>query len=119
MRNSHVRRFEVIVPNGTIISNKVTNWTLSDRYRAIEVPVSVARGPAPQQVIEVLKRVAATHPGVTKEPAPQAYVVNFASAAVSFNLRAWTERYEDWIQVRSDLSVAVDEALAHENIRVA
>jgi potassium efflux system protein len=99
---------EVIVPNGTIISNKVTNWTLSDRYRAIEVPVTVARGAAPRHVIEVLKRVAANHPCFTKEPAPQAHVVNFASATVSFNLRAWTERYEDWVQVRSDLSVAVD-----------
>jgi potassium-dependent mechanosensitive channel len=95
---------EVIVPNGTIISNKVTNWTLSDWYRAIEVPG---------------KRVAANHPGVTKEPAPEAYVVNFASATVSFNLRAWTERYEGWVQLRSDLSVAVDEALIRENITVA
>ena len=110
---------EVIVPNGTIISNKVTNWTLSDRYRAIEVSVTVARGAAPQHVIEVLKRVAANHPGITKEPLPQAHVVNFASAAVSFNLRAWTDRYEDWIQLRSDLAVAVDDALTRENITLA
>jgi potassium-dependent mechanosensitive channel len=110
---------EVIVPNGTIISNTVTNWTLSDRYRAIEVPVTVARGAAPQQVIEVLKRVAANHPGVTKEPVPQAYAVSFSSSTVIFSLRAWTERYEDWVQVRSDLSVAVDEALIHENITLA
>ena len=50
---------EVIVPNGLIISNKVTNWTFSDRYRAVEVPVSAARGVAPQPVIELLKSVAA------------------------------------------------------------
>src|SRR5262249_43224591 len=110
---------EVVVPNGTIISNKVTNWTLSDRYCAIELPVTVARGATPQYVIEVLKRVAANHPGVTKDPVPQAYVVNFASATVSFKLRAWTERYEDRVQVRSDISVAVDEALTRENIAVA
>jgi potassium-dependent mechanosensitive channel len=110
---------EVIVPNATIIANKVTNWTLSDRYRAIEVSVTVARGAAPQHVIEVLKRVAADQPGVTKEPVPQVYVANFASDTVSFNLRAWTDRYEDWAQVRSDLSVAVDEALTRENIAVA
>ena len=60
---------EVIVPNGTIISNKVTNWTFSDRYRAVEVPVSVARGVAPQRVVEVLKSVAANHPSLAKEPA--------------------------------------------------
>jgi small-conductance mechanosensitive channel len=110
---------DVIVPNGTIISNKVTNWTLSDRYRAIEVSLTVARGAAPQHVIEVLKRVAASRPAITKEPVPQAYVVNFASATVSFNLRAWTDRYEDWVQVRSDLAVAVDEAMTRENITVA
>jgi potassium efflux system protein len=110
---------EVIVPNGTIISNKVTNWTFSDRYRAVEVPVSVARGVAPQRVVELLQSVATNHPSVAKEPAPQAYVVNFAPGAVSFQLRAWTDRYEDWVQVRSDLSVAVDDALARENITIA
>ena len=99
---------EIIVPNGTIIANKVTNWTYSDRYRAVEVPVSVARGVDPQRVVELLKSVAANHPSIAKEPAPQAYIVNFAPGAVSFQLRAWTDRYEDWVQVRSDLSLAVD-----------
>jgi potassium efflux system protein len=109
---------EVIIPNGTIIANKVTNWTLSDRYRAVDVPITVARGVAPRRVIELLKRVAADHPGVTKEPPPQAFVVNFATGSVSFQLRAWSDRYEDWVQVRSDLSVAVDDALTRENIAV-
>jgi potassium-dependent mechanosensitive channel len=80
---------EVIVPNGTIISNKVTNWTFSDQYRAVEVSVSVTRGVPPQRVVELLKSVAANHPTVAKEPAPQAYVVSFAPGAVSFRLRAW------------------------------
>ena len=110
---------EVIVPNGTIISNKVTNWTLSDRYRAVEVSVNVARGVAPQRLVELLKNVAANHPGIIKEPAPQAYPVNFAPGAVSFQLRAWTDRYEDWIQVRCDLAAAVDDALTREKITIA
>ena len=109
---------EVIVPNGTIIANKVTNWTLSDRYRAIDVSVAVARGVVARQVIEILKRVAVNQAGITKEPAPQAYVVSFSSGAVNLNVRAWTERYEDWLQVRSELSVAIDEALIRENIPV-
>ena len=110
---------EIIVPNGTIISNKVTNWTYSDRYRAVEVPVSVARGVDPERVVELLKSVAANHPSIAKEPAPQAYIVSFAAGAVSFQLRAWTDRYEDWVQVRSDLSLAVDQTLTRENITIA
>jgi small-conductance mechanosensitive channel len=66
-----------------------------------------------------LKRVAANQAGITKDPAPQAYVVNFGSAAVSLNLRVWTDQYENWIQVRSNVAIAVDEALARENITVA
>jgi small-conductance mechanosensitive channel len=110
---------EVIVPNGSIIANKVTNWTLSDQYRAIELPVTVARGAAPQRVIDLLQRVAATQPGITTEPAPLAYVVNFGSTAINFNLRVWTDQYEDWIQVRSNLAVGVDEALNRDHIAVA
>jgi potassium efflux system protein len=110
---------EIIVPNGTLISNKVTNWTYSDRFRAVEVPVSVARGVDLQRVLELLKSVAANHQSIAKEPAPQAYIVNFAPGAVSLQLQAWTDRYEDWVQVRSDLSLAVDQALTRENITIA
>ena len=74
---------EIIVPNGTIIANKVTNWSCSDRYRAVEVPISVARGVDPQRVIELLKSVAANHPSIAKEPAPQA-ILSTSPGAVSF-----------------------------------
>jgi small-conductance mechanosensitive channel len=53
---------EIILPNGTLISNKVKNWTFSDQYRAVEVQVSVARGVPPQRVVEILKHVAAVIP---------------------------------------------------------
>ncbi len=109
---------EVIVPNGTLISNQVTNWTFSDQQRAIEIPVTVVRGTAPQRLVELLKTVAANHPGVAKQPQPQSYVLTFSSGAVTVQLRAWTNRYEDWVQVRSDLAVAVDEALSREGISI-
>ena len=109
---------EVIVPNGTLISNQVTNWTFSDQQRAIEIPVTVVRGTAPQRVVELLKTVAANHPSVAKQPQPQSYVLNFSSGAVSFQLRVWTNRYEDWVQMRSDLAVAVDEPLCREGIGI-
>ena len=110
---------EVIVPNGSLISSQVTNWTFSDRQRAVEVSVNVAGGADPQRVVELLKSTAAAHPGVTKEPSPQVYVTNFSAGAVTFQLRAWTDRHEDWAQLRSDLSVAVNEALAREKIAIA
>ena len=110
---------EVIVPNGSLISTQVTNWTFSDRKRAIEVSVNVTGGEDPQRVVELLKRTAASHPDVAKEPVPQVHVVNFSADAVTFQLRAWTDRYQDLAQVRSDLSIAINDTLARENIAIA
>jgi len=109
---------EIIVPNGSLISSQVTNWTLSDRKRAVEVSVNVAGGADPQRVVGLLKSTAAAHPGVAKEPLPQVYVTNFSAGALTFQLRAWIDRYEDLAQLRSDLSLAVNNALAREKIAI-
>jgi small-conductance mechanosensitive channel len=110
---------EVIVPNGSLISSNVTNWTFSDVLRAIEVSVNVVGGADPQRVFELLKSTAAGHTGVAKEPSPQVYVVNFTAGAITFQLRVWTDQYHEWAQLRSDLSVAVNDALAREKIAIA
>ena len=110
---------EIIVPNGSLISNQVTNWTFSDRTRAIEVAVNILPGADSVKVVELLKTVATSQPGIAKEPAPQVYLTSFTAGAITFQLRSWTDRYQDWAQVRSDLSVAISEALNSEKIGIA
>ena len=110
---------EIIVPNGSLISSQVTNWTFSDRKRTVEVSINVAGGADPQRVVELLKSTAAAHPGVAKEPSPHVYVTNFSAGALTFQLRAWIDRYEDLAQLRSDLSLALNNALAREKIAIA
>jgi potassium-dependent mechanosensitive channel len=110
---------EIIVPNGSLISNQVTNWTFSDRARAVDVPVNILPGTDSQRVVELLKSVAANQPGIAKEPVPQVYVVTFTAGAITYQLRAWTDRYQDWAQVKSDLAVAINEALIREKIGIA
>jgi potassium-dependent mechanosensitive channel len=110
---------EIIVPNGSLISNQVTNWTFSDRVRAIEISVNILPGTESQRVVELLKTAAANYPDIAKEPAPQVYVTSFTAGATTFQVRAWTDRYRDWTQVRSDLAVAVNDALVREKIGIA
>lgn len=110
---------EVIVPNGLLISGQVTNWTLSDRGRAVEVSLSVAASADPRRVADLLKGIAADHPDVAKDPAPRVHVVSMTASAVAFQLRVWTDRHETWAQVRSDLTLAINEALAREKIVLA
>ena len=109
---------EVIVPNGSLISSQVTNWTFSDQQRAVEVSVNVVSGADTHRVVELLKSIAAGHPDVAKQPVPEVYMVNFTAGAVTFQLRVWTDRSRQWVQVRSDLALAVNEALAREKIAI-
>jgi potassium efflux system protein len=109
---------EVIVPNASLVSNNVTNWTLSDRLRRLDVAVRVAYGSAPEQVLELLRGVAASHPGVLAFPAPVALFLGFAESALSFELQAWTDRFDQWVVIRSELGVAVYAALREAGMEI-
>lgn len=109
---------DVIVPNANLISNEVINWTLTDRQRRADIPVSVAGGTDPQHVIELLQHVAAAHPLVSKNPPPQATLEKLSTDEVTFTLRVWTPHYRDLPKLRSDLTVAIHTALASEKVAV-
>jgi potassium-dependent mechanosensitive channel len=108
---------EIIVPNGKLISDQVTNWTLSNRLRGIDLAVSVVDDVDPCVVIELLKKVASEHPMVCAKPAPNALLAELGTDALHFKLTAWTEHFDQWGQIRSDLAVAVHAAFAREGIR--
>jgi small-conductance mechanosensitive channel len=107
---------EVIVPNADLITEQVTNWTLSDRLRRVDVPVGVAYGSDPELVLRVLREVVGLHPDVCAAPPPVALFIGFGAGSLDFRLSAWTEA-ADWTRVRSDLGVRVNAALRDEGIR--
>jgi potassium efflux system protein len=109
---------ELIVPNGSLISNNVTNWTLSSRERIIIIPLNVVRGPDAAHLVDLLTATASAHPKVMKRPAPHVLAQSLG-ANLGFELRAWTGAAEDWGTVRSDLILALNAALAKENIVLA
>jgi potassium-dependent mechanosensitive channel len=110
---------EVIIPNGTLISSQVINWTLSDRQRVIVIQINVTRAADPAHVTQLLKQVAQEYPRVAKHPAPQAYVSTLSAGSLTLELRAWTESYDDWLEIRSDLIGSINQRLTRENIALA
>jgi potassium-dependent mechanosensitive channel len=107
---------EVIVPNGKLISERVVNWTFTERQRGIELSVSVVLGSDPSHVIAILERVAHDHPMVRKTPPPEALLVRLGPDWMGFELRVSTEHVEDWMKARSELAVTITAALKAENI---
>jgi len=121
MRSSTVRTWggaEVIVPNADLVTQQVTNWTLSDMLRRIEIPVGVAYGSSPQQVLGILREKALAQQGVLADPAPMTLFLGFGESSLDFELRAWTDRFDDWAAIRSQLVLSIHDALAAAGITI-
>ncbi|MEQ9068044.1 MAG: mechanosensitive ion channel, partial [Gimesia chilikensis] len=126
IRASIIRTFdgaEVIVPNGMLISDRVINWTLSDRRRRITMSVGVEYGTPAQRVIDLLVEVAQANPKVLSDPAPHAFFDNFGDSSLDFKLRAWINVSDGsfsntHLAMRSELAVAIQQALEDAKIGV-
>jgi small-conductance mechanosensitive channel len=121
LRSSTLRTFdgaEVIVPNANLIQDAVTNWTLSDNSRRIEITVGVAYGTEPERVIALLHEVAGKQREVLRSPPPAALFVGFGPSSLDFVLRCWLVQSENWVTVRSELAIAVHDALRDAGIAI-
>lgn len=121
IRSSTVRTWqgaEVIVPNAQLVAEQVTNWTLSDDRRRLEIPVGVAYGSDPKQVIALLEGATVSVAHVVDEPAPKALFMNFGDSALEFELRCWTDGTREYMVVRSAIVVEIEAALGQAGIRI-
>jgi small-conductance mechanosensitive channel len=115
LRATRVRTGEgadVVVPNSALVSEKLINWSLSDRSRRFDVDVRVAYGSDPQRVIELLIEAARTTPGVSASPEVSALFVGTGQRSLDFQIRAWTDDLNRWTALRSDVTLRAYAALA-------
>ncbi|HEY8122727.1 MAG TPA: mechanosensitive ion channel domain-containing protein [Myxococcota bacterium] len=120
IRSCTLRTFEgadVIVPNAMLISEKVTNWTLSDRTRRNDLKIGVAYGSDPRRVLELLLGCARAHASVLGYPEPIALFTGFGESALSFELRFWTP-FDDAVPARSAVGLAVHDTLTGAGIEI-
>jgi small-conductance mechanosensitive channel len=109
---------KVLVPNGTLLQGNLTNWTLNDRNRRIEIPVGVAYGTDPKRVLQILQDVAERQPLLLRNPPPAALFTGFGESSLDFSLRFWTVAGDTWGAVRSAAMVEIHEELAKAGIEI-
>jgi len=116
---STVRTFDgsdAIIPNADLISNKVTNWTLMDMQRRMLLPVKVAFGNNPHEVLKVLEKVVLEHPDVLKSPEPFAVFNGFGDNFLDFSLYYWIPT-NLFFKVKTEVALAVHDAITARGIQ--
>ena len=107
---------EVIIPNGKLISDKVINWTLSSGRRQITVTVLLKLDADVARARELVLGVARRNKYVLQAPAPDVLFVRRGIDQLEFELRVWTDALDAWMEVRSDMTAEINEALRHNEI---
>ena len=121
IRSSTVRTWEgaeVIVPNANFISEEVTNWTKSDRRRRFEIPIGVAYGSNPEEVMELLAAAAAETEGVLETPQPYVLFKDFGDSSLDFEVRAWTVDFDHFSRIRSRICVSINRKLSEAGVEI-
>jgi small-conductance mechanosensitive channel len=107
---------DIIMPNSRLVAEKVINWSLTDRCRGFEIPLVIDGAADTSRVIQILQDTAKKVPHIAANPAPVAQFTAFAGPNLRFTLRAWTSEVENWLQIQSNLGLALTAALTTEKI---
>ncbi|RME33061.1 MAG: mechanosensitive ion channel family protein, partial [Deltaproteobacteria bacterium] len=109
---------EIIVPNSQLISEKVTNWTLSSRVARLVVPVGVAYGSDVEQVMRILTEVATGHPEAVQYPPPSILFVAFGESSLDFEIRVFVRDISARFRIRSDMLRQIDARFREAGIEI-
>jgi len=95
---------EYVVPNADFVAGTIVNWTASSPLVREHVPVAVAYGADPEQVIALLTEIAQGTPLVEQTPAAEVWFTGFGANSLDFELLVWLDlRVVPRQQLRSDL----------------
>jgi small-conductance mechanosensitive channel len=110
---------DLIIPNADLITNQVTNWTLSNRRVRLTIRVGVAYGSDVPLVMETLVVCANTNSMVAKSPAPQVVFLSFGESSLDFELRVWVTDSDHRLAVQSELHQEIDRQFREAKIEIA
>jgi small conductance mechanosensitive channel len=104
----------VIVPNGDITSDKITNWHLEGALR-LEVPFSVGYKHNVKKIRRVLLAEVAKDQRVLREPPAQVVVSELGEEGVTLELRAWVKP-DHYFVIRHSLAERIKIIHPHEHV---
>lgn len=106
----------VIVPNGQITTDTITNYSAYDTRR-IDLIIGVGYGDDLKTAREVIDKTIRGHEKVLDDPEPAILVMELADSSVNFAVRPWVKASDYWV-VRSELMEQIKDALEQAGCQI-
>ena len=112
---------ETLVPNATLVDQKVRNMTSRSRRAKQSLAVEVTAGASPREVMEAMRGAAARHGQLLDAPAPEVLLDDCDDGALRFALHYWLELKPgvERKRIASDLRLMVLGAFEEAGIALA
>ncbi len=99
---------ERLIPNETLITNEVINWSYTDRSVRLKIPVSISYDDDPEQAMALLVEAAQGIPRVLQDPPPASRLLAFGDNGIELELRVWiNDPQQGLVGVRSDVNLRI------------
>jgi small-conductance mechanosensitive channel len=109
---------EFLIPNEDLITQKVVNWTYTDKNTLVKVNFSTNYDADPRLVCRLAIEAAEASPRATKGKQPNCILTDFAEAGMKFTLTFWISDPDGMDKVKSDVMLTLWDAFKHDDIRV-
>lgn len=110
---------EYLIPNETFVTERVVNWSHSDRRVRQEIRFGVTYDCDPHEVRRLMTAAVARVERVMTAPPPVCHLVEFGESSLDFSLRFWIDDPEEGLtNVKGLAMLAVWDALKQNGIRI-
>ena len=109
---------EFLIPNEDLVTQKVTNWTYTDKNTLVKVNFGTNYDADPRLVCKLAIETAATTPLALKNRPPNCLLTEFAEAGMKFSLTFWVADPSDMDKTKSEVMLSLWDAFKREGIHV-
>jgi small-conductance mechanosensitive channel len=110
---------EHLIPNETLISEPVENWTHTQRRTRLKLDLFVHHDSDLKAVIALCEEAARATERVLPEPAPKCLFIEFGESSLKLQLRFWIGDAQNGVQnVKSDVLLEIWQRFKQQGIRV-
>jgi small-conductance mechanosensitive channel len=109
---------EFLIPNEDLVTQRVTNWTYTDKNTLVKVNFGTNYDADPRLVCKLAIETAASAQRALKSKPPNCLLTEFAEAGMKFSLTFWVADPADMDSMKSEVMLSLWDAFKREGIRV-
>ena len=109
---------EILIPNEALISERVTNWTLSSSVTRLVVNVGIAYGSDTERAQEIMLDAVKNLPKVLSSPSPVVLFMGFGDSSLDFQIRVFLNSFDDRVPMTHVIHTEINKALEAAGISI-